>query len=101
MDLGFVSFNAGETVVVIGGIFVFILQLIFCWNAKKISFKLLPTIITFVSATVFFVMIYVAEGMDLHGGWDVLGYLLLSLFSAFLFVLCLVAWILYAIFKKR
>ena len=89
------QFDPTEHVAVLIVIAVFVLQLIFCSKANRVFFKLLPTIITFISAAGCFIMIYISNG------WDAVGYLFLAIFAAFCFAVCLLAWLLWGIFRRR
>ena len=70
-----------------------ILQIILCFKSKKTVIKLIPTVISVITTVAFIVMI------SLSTGWEVLGYLLLAVFSAFVSAGCILCWIIYGIIK--
>ena len=68
-------------------------QLFLCLKVKNIFIRLIPTILIFTATAVLFAMIYISEG------WDSLGYLLLTIYSAILFLGCASAWLIFALIK--
>ena len=68
-------------------------QLFLCLRVKNIFIRLIPTLLTFTATAAFFAMIYIADG------WDSVGYLLLTIYSAILLLGCVAAWVIFAIIK--
>ena len=72
-------------------LFVFPVQLLLCFKAKKILVKLLPPIFLTVAAIIFFAMAFVAQD------WDAIGYFIFSALSGALLIVCGIAWGVWAI----
>ena len=81
--------------IILAALFVlfFCTQLFLCLKMKNVFVRLIPTFLTFAVTAVLFAMIYISNG------WDRVGYLLLTIYSAILFLCCIAAWIIYAIIK--
>ena len=73
---------------VIGG------QLLLCFKVKKLWIRLIPAVAALIATVAFFVIM-----LTLAEGWDVLGYLLLWVYSAVLLGADVIAWILFAIIR--
>ena len=72
-------------------LFVFPVQLLLCFKAKKLLVKLLPPIFLTVAAIIFFAMAFVAQDCD------AIGYFIFSAFSGALLIICGIAWGIWAI----
>ena len=72
-------------------LFVFPVQLLLCFKAKKLLVKLLPPIFLTVAAIIFFAMAFVAQD------WDAIGYFIFSALSGALLIVCGIAWGIWAI----
>ncbi len=80
-----------DIIYVVIAVLLFALQLFLCLKVKNVFVRLLPTLATVITAIVFYILMFVTEG------WDVLGYLLLFLFSAMAIAVCALAWLAFLI----
>ena len=76
---------------------VFPLQLVLCFRAKKLLFKLLPTVLLAVAALAFWVLMLTARD------WSALIYLIFTVFSVALLIFSGIGWSIWGIsrFVKR
>jgi hypothetical protein len=92
--LNILSIDPSTIYITIAAIIVLILQLILCFKVKKTFVKFIPLILSFVATLIFVILLLLSEG------WDVLGYLILALFSGGLFLDCGLGLIIWKIIIK-
>ena len=69
-------------------------QLLLCFKAKRIFFRLLPSVILAAAAAVFFCMMRAATD------WDAIGYAILGVFAGVLLLASGLAWGLWALLRN-
>ena len=80
------------TLIAVSSILVVLpIQLLLCFKAKKLFFRLLPSFVLTASTIIFFTM------MRLATDWDALGYAILFVFSGVLLIFSGIAWGIWAI----
>lgn len=72
---------------------VIIVQFLLCFKVKRIVLRLLPTAVLFAATAVFLVLTVITEGLD------VIGYLLLTVYTGAMLISCGVVWGVFAIVK--
>ena len=78
----------------ITSVLIFLLQTLLCFKVKSLFFRLLPAIFLFPLALIFFILVFVFDG------WDSVGFLLLSIWTAILLGASGLSWTLWAIIKR-
>ena len=82
------------TVVLVFSVVVLLLiQLLICFKVKNKVIRLLPVILLFIFTIFFVAMTSTATG------WDNLGYVFLAIFTGFMWLMCGIAWGIWAIVK--
>jgi len=71
------------------------IQLLLCFKVKSKIIRLLPIIVLSIPTLIFIIMATTTQG------WDVLGYIFLSIFTGFMMLICGVAWGIWAIIKHK
>ena len=82
----------------LAGVLILIGQLLLCFQVKHIWIRLIPAILFFAAAVVFFILMFVLEG------WDIVGCLVLMILSAAALGVCALGWGIWAvvaIIRKR
>jgi hypothetical protein len=77
----------------ITSVLIFLLQTLLCFKVKSLFFRLLPAIFLFPLALIFFILVFVFDG------WDSVGFLLLSIWTAILLGASGLSWALWAIIR--
>lgn len=72
---------------------VVIVQFLLCFKAKRLVLRLLPATALLAATSVFLVLTAITKG------WDVIGYLLLTVYTALMLLSCGIVWGIFAIVK--
>ena len=83
-----------EVFAAITAVIVLSVQLVLCFKVRKLCVRLIPVCLSAIAAAVCLALTFLSEG------WDALGYLLLTMFSAGLLLVCGIGWLVWAIIKK-
>ena len=75
------------------GVLIALLHTFLFLQVKNLILRLLPTLISLILTTFFFIM------MSLSKGWDVLGYFVLGMYTAFFILVCGVCWAVFGVIK--
>ena len=86
IDLYFFVIDLTTFIIILSAIVVLISQLLLCFKVKYVWIKLMPALSFIATAIVFFILMSLADGLD------VLGYLLLAVFALLLLAVCVCGW---------
>ena len=87
----FFGLDAKTVAFLVLSVLVLFLQLSFCFKAKRVVVKLIPTLLAAGSAVVFYLLALRV------GGWSGVACVILAFFSALLFLACCLGWGIWAI----
>lgn len=77
-------------------IFAMLIQLLLCFKAKKLSIRLIPTVLFLIPTIVFAILMI----PPFSSGWDSLAFLFLALYTGCVTLFCGIGWGIWAIINK-
>ncbi len=86
IDLYFFKIDVSTFIVIVSTIVFLTAQLLLCFKVRCVWIRLIPVYLSVLATILFFILTLTADG------WEVLGYLLLALLSAYLLAVCTLCW---------